>query len=211
MYARSAKGRTLTLGVSGMLWNRSLVMYDRETNSLWSHILGKAMQGPLKGAELKQIPSVMTDWRTWREKHPKSTVLWMSRTSNEYRRTFYRQPEKFVLGIVDGENSKSWGFDVLMRNPAKNDSWLKQPVLVAFERQSITARLFHRLIGDRVLTFQMAGGRLTDRETGSLWEPVTGRAVQGPLAGQYLKALPAIVSYKHTWNAFHPSGVATPR
>ena len=48
MYARKTKERTLTFGVSGMLWNRSLVMYDRETKSLWSHMLGEAMQGRLK-------------------------------------------------------------------------------------------------------------------------------------------------------------------
>ena len=30
-----------------MLWNRSLVMYDVETRSHWSHILGEAMQGEL--------------------------------------------------------------------------------------------------------------------------------------------------------------------
>ena len=69
-------------------------MYDRETDSLWSHLLGEAMKGPLKGSELKQIPSVMTDWKTWRTQHPESTVLWLSRTSHEYRREFYQQPER---------------------------------------------------------------------------------------------------------------------
>ncbi len=186
-----------------MLWNRSLVMYDRETSSLWSHLLGEAMSGPLKGSQMKQIPSVMTDWQTWRTQHPDSTVLWISRTSNEYRREFYRQPEKFVLGIAGGGRSNSWGFDLLMRNPALHDVWLEQPVLVAFERRSVTARLFDRRVGDRVLTFQMVGERLTDRETGTVWEPMTGRAVSGPLAGQFLKALPAIVSFKDAWSSFH--------
>ena len=40
MYAREAKGQTLTFQVSGMLWKRSLVMRDIETGSLWSHLLG---------------------------------------------------------------------------------------------------------------------------------------------------------------------------
>ena len=45
MYAAEVGKQKLTFGVSGMLWNRSLVMYDKETGTLWSHILGEAMQG----------------------------------------------------------------------------------------------------------------------------------------------------------------------
>ena len=43
------KDRKLTLCVSGKLWNRSLIMMDKETDSLWSHLLGEAMAGPLEG------------------------------------------------------------------------------------------------------------------------------------------------------------------
>ena len=61
MYASQVESRKLTFSVSGMLWNRSLVMLDQETKSLWSHILGQAMRGPLKGTRLEVIPSTMTD------------------------------------------------------------------------------------------------------------------------------------------------------
>jgi hypothetical protein len=50
----------------------------------------------------------------------------------------------------------------------------------------------------------MDGGTLTDRETGSTWEPVTGRAVAGPLAGRHLVALPATVSFRDAWLRFFP-------
>ena len=204
MYASDVDGESLTLGVSGMLWNRSLVMYDRETGSLWSHILGEAMQGKLKGKRLKQIPSVMTDWRTWRSQHPNSTVAWLSRTSTVYRREFYRRPETFVLGIADGGKAKAWTFDQLSRTPAINDRWRGDWVLVAFDSDSVTARLYERTVNERVLTFRSGAGKLTDIQTGSTWEPTTGRAMAGPLAGKYLTALPAIVSYKGVWFRFHP-------
>ena len=45
MYARKVDNRTLTFGVSGLLVRNSLVMYDRETGSLWSHLSGKALDG----------------------------------------------------------------------------------------------------------------------------------------------------------------------
>ena len=41
-------GKELTFMVSGMLWRDSLVMQDRETETLWSHVTGEAIRGPLK-------------------------------------------------------------------------------------------------------------------------------------------------------------------
>lgn len=204
MYARDVDGKTLSLGVSGMLWNRSLVMYDKETGSLWSHILGVAKQGPLRGKNLEQIPSVMTDWKTWSKEHPDGTVVLLSRTSKEYRTEFYRQPEQFVLGIAEGGKAKAWGLDRLVRALALNDTFDSQPVAVLFDRDSVTARLYSRKVKDRELTFEARGGKIKDRETGSTWEPVTGRGVDGLLKGSHLQALPAVVSYRQTWQTFHP-------
>ncbi|MBI3464337.1 MAG: DUF3179 domain-containing protein [Planctomycetes bacterium] len=204
MYARELDGQTLTLGVSGLLWNRSLVMYDKETGSNWSHILGEAKQGKLRGKRLEQIPSVITDWQSWRRQYPDSTVVLLSRTSGEYNREFYNPPRQFVLGIVNGDKAKAWGFDRLLESLAINDQFSGKPVLAAFDRGSMTPRLYHRTLDDRVLTFRAVGDNIKDRETGSAWEPVTGRATAGPLAGKYLTALPAIVSYRRVWLKFHP-------
>jgi hypothetical protein len=204
VYAREVDGKTLTLGVSGMLWNRSLVMYDKETNSLWSHILGKAMQGKLRGKELVQVPSVMTDWKTWSKDHPDGTVAMLSRTAREYRREFYRRPADFVLGIAEAGKAMAWGFDALSKTPVVNDSWDRKPVVVFFDKESMTARLFSRRVKGRELTFEVSGAKIKDKQTDSTWEPTTGRAVDGPLKGSHLEALPAIVSYRKTWLAFHP-------
>jgi hypothetical protein len=65
----------LTFAVSGMLWNRSLVMIDRETESLWSHLLGEAMQGPLKGSVLTQHVGILSFAHAWRQFHPDSRLL----------------------------------------------------------------------------------------------------------------------------------------
>ena len=64
--------------------------------------------------------------------------------------------------------------------------------------------MYDRRIGQRLLTFRNQNGKLVDSETDSTWDPLIGRALAGPLAGKYLKALPAIVSYKHVWYQFHP-------
>ena len=55
VYASEVGGKKLTFQVSGKLWNRSLVMRDLETGSLWSHILGECMEGELMGKKLELI------------------------------------------------------------------------------------------------------------------------------------------------------------
>jgi hypothetical protein len=205
VYAREVDGKTLTFGVSGLLWNGSLVMYDQETGSLWSHVLGEAKQGWLHGKKLKQMPSVMTDWRTWSREHQDGTVVLLSRTSEEYRTEFYRQPEQFVLGIAESGKAKAWGFDRLVEVPALKDTFDGQPVAVLFARDSVTVRLYSRKVKECTLTFEASAGRIKDKETNSIWEPVTGRAVEGPMKGTHLQALPAMVSYRNIWQTFHPA------
>jgi hypothetical protein len=211
VYARDVDKKTLTFAVSGLLWNRSLVMKDEETGSLWSHVLGEAKSGSLKGVKLKQVPSVITDWATWRRENPGGTIVLLSRTSHEYTREFYANPEQFVLGIVESGEAKSWGLDTLSRSPAVNDRLGKRAVLAAFDKSSLTARLYERKLGDRVLTFRLQDGQLTDEQTGSTWNPVTGQAVAGQLEGKHLTALPAILSYRIVWQRFHPPSENTRR
>jgi hypothetical protein len=66
VYAREVNGKTLTFGVSGKLIRNSLVMFDRETGTLWSHLTGEALDGPLIGNDLKQVLSEQTTWGRWR-------------------------------------------------------------------------------------------------------------------------------------------------
>ncbi len=204
MYAREVEGQTLTFAVSGLLWQSSLIMRDKETGSLWSHILGECKQGPLQGKTLVQLPSVMTTWQAWREQHPDGTVMAIPRTANEYRREFYRRRDQFVLGIASGEKPKAWGFDLLTKQPVLADELEGLPVVVFFDRASVTPRLYKRELDGELLSFRWTKQGVYDNETGSAWNPVTGRAMAGPLKGKSLAALPAIVSFRQVWERFHP-------
>ncbi|VTT99561.1 Uncharacterized protein OS=Candidatus Entotheonella sp. TSY2 GN=ETSY2_39745 PE=4 SV=1: DUF3179: DUF3179 [Gemmataceae bacterium] len=210
MYAAEVGKQKLTFGVSGMLWNRSLVMYDKETGTLWSHILGEAMQGKLKGEKLEQVPCVMTDWKTWSKQYPDGTVVMLSRSSKEYKTDFFKKPEQFVLGVASGTKAKSWRFDALAKATVVNDTWRDKPVAVLFDKQSVTARLFSRKVGDKELTFEGGEKGIRDKETGSTWEPTTGRATAGPLKGEHLTPLEGIVSYREVWAKFHPKSETYP-
>jgi len=98
VHTRQVGDQTLTFIVSGKLWRNSLIMQDKETNSLWSHITGDCMEGELKGTELSQIPSVQTTWADWQTAHPETRVLKKSEeiTSSRYE-GYFNDPEKTGL------------------------------------------------------------------------------------------------------------------
>lgn len=76
-YNSEVAGRTLTFGTSGLLYRSNKLMFDEETNSLWSSLYGRPVVGPLvrSGLELERLPVVTTTWGEWREEHPETTVL----------------------------------------------------------------------------------------------------------------------------------------
>ena len=62
-------------GVSGVLYNSDLVLYDRATETLWDQIEAKGIVGPMTGERLRLIPVSMTQWGRWRQAHPDTLVL----------------------------------------------------------------------------------------------------------------------------------------
>ncbi len=205
VYTRKVGKRTLNLAVSGMLWNRSLVMIDEETRSLWSHLLGEAMQGPLKGTKLQAVPAEMVTWESWRREHPKTTVLNLSRSARNYVKQFYRQPQDFVFGWIENGQPYAAGFDMLIKNPVLNLKLAKSTMVVTFDKDSTAAHLFSSVLDGRTLQFVPdKQGRMRDTQTTTIWSSNTGVAVEGPLKGKRLKQLVGIVSYARTWKGFHP-------
>ncbi len=74
-FDRRLDGQTYDFGTSGRLYNSSLVMYDRQTESLWTHFDGRAVVGALTGASLGGLSVQMTSWATFRDAHPTALVL----------------------------------------------------------------------------------------------------------------------------------------
>ena len=78
VYAGKKGQGQYTLGVSGRLMDENLVMWDEETGSLWSQILGKGLQGDAEGVELDMLPAIFVGMGTWHRMHPDSKVLNLS-------------------------------------------------------------------------------------------------------------------------------------
>ncbi len=177
-------------------------MYDTQTRSLWSHHLGKAMSGPLAGSVLRVLPAIMTDWKTWRALHPDTTVVLLARTTDEYRREFYRDPTSFLIGVTAGPAARAWPFDQLQETPVVNDSFQGVPLVVVFHAASHTAMVFRRETAAGAVSLHLEAHGLVDSRSGAAWDPSSGRIVSGGLDD--LAPVAGIVSYRRTWETFHP-------
>ncbi len=206
-------------------------MYDHQTDSLWSHLVGAAVAGPMKGAKLTPIQSMFTKWEVWRNFHPTSKVLSIGRSAlfgslRDPYESYYRSPDtgiiairvtdkriypkEYVLGIVLNDRARAYPFSTLNRQPIVNDTFEGIPLLVVFEAETATGVIFERKIENKIASFkrtQLAdkkGPSLVDDITGSVWEGLTGRAIQGPSRGKKLKPLPTTPSFWFGWVDHYP-------
>ncbi|MCP5113198.1 MAG: DUF3179 domain-containing protein, partial [bacterium] len=66
VFRREVAGEEKHVGVSGLLYRSDLLLYDRETESLWSQIMAEAVAGPAVGSKLALMRSEHRSWAAWR-------------------------------------------------------------------------------------------------------------------------------------------------
>jgi len=224
VYARSVDGRTLTFLVSGKLWRNSLIMEDAQTHSTWSHVLGKALLGPLKGAQLRVIPSVQTTWTSWAAAHPDTRLLKKEKavTSSPYQ-SYFDDPKKtglfraqwlagrlpgkkLVYGVHAGPQAAAVTAGALEGKGIARLKLGETPVMV-FRAADGGVRAFV-LPGDPpVLSLEHSGNTVAEKKKGDgrSWSLNTGRCEAGPCVGTSLKELPVEVAYWFAWSGFYPN------
>ena len=89
-YRREIRGVETTFGTSGRLFASALVMYDRATESLWTHFDGRAVVGILAGEQLESISSPLMAWGDFRSAYPTGQVLDWTQTG--FRRSYGVNP-----------------------------------------------------------------------------------------------------------------------
>ncbi len=185
-------GRVRVFGVSGLLYDSDLLMYDRETESLWSQLGARAITGPSAGQVLELLPLRHTSWQDWLQRHPDTVVLSHDTGHRrDYRRDPYRdyaadprslmfpvarrddrlRPKSLVLGLKIGDEARAWPLAALSgRDLPLADTLSGTDVLIHF-----------------------------DAKAGAAW----ATAADGTL-------LPATETYWFAWFTFHPeTGVYT--
>lgn len=135
VFDRRSEGKVLVFGVSGLLINSNLVMYDRDpaealiakdprvvsahTPSLWSQLAFEAVAGPAAQSHTKLtlIPGVgLSTWASWNIRHPDSTVAmpdetdWRRMKEMDYRR--YWNDGKVKYPVVQLAPDEADGFTI---------------------------------------------------------------------------------------------------
>jgi hypothetical protein len=62
-------------GVSGLLYNSNLIMYDRNSSSYWPQMLLKSAAGNRQNENIQLKPLIETSWKNWKALFPNTLVL----------------------------------------------------------------------------------------------------------------------------------------
>lgn len=184
-YQARAGDRELEFGVSGLLYNSDMLLYDRESQSLWSQIRRQAISGPMKGTKLQPVPVMHTRWSDWQQRYPDSQVL---STDTGHRRDYTRDP---YAGYV--ETRKLW-FPVTAEDGRFHP---KEPVLGVEIDGQFKAYPFVELEKSATVVNDSLAGRQIVVKYDSRNRTATAEDAGGDM-------LPGVIAYWFAWYAFHP-------
>ncbi len=161
-FSADIDGHTRSFGVSGLLYNSDVLLYDRQTDSLWSQILGQAVSGPARGTRLTLLPTAHTTWADWRNRHPDTLVLSEDTGhQRDYDRTPYTgyatsprvyfpvshedrryHPKELVIGLTLADRHKVYPFAELSKrgSPIK-DRFAGRDLTIEFDSVHRTGRV----------------------------------------------------------------------
>jgi len=156
-------GQALSFGVSGLLYNSDVLLYDRESESLWSQLKGQAISGKYKGRKLTQVPLMLITWGDWQARYPEGKVLSQNTGYfRDYNRSPYGQyenspliyfpvefrsqafhPKERVLGIEIEGQFKAYPFAELAKlgKSELTDSFNNRVFKVRFDAQKRTGEI----------------------------------------------------------------------
>jgi len=160
VFDRVVEGTTLDFGTSGKLYKSDLVMYDRQTHSLWAQMEGRAIVGQRAGTRLKLVPANTIAFDEWRAAHPGGKVL--SRETG-HRRPYganpyegYDQPtlspflflgrpdprhppKERVVGVTVGEAARAYPWSLLAKRGVVSDTLGGERLVVFYRPGTLSA------------------------------------------------------------------------
>ena len=143
-------GQTLRFGVSGLLRNSDLVMWDSTTETLWQQITGEAIVGELAGTQLELLGASVIRWGDFQDNFANGDVLsrqtGFSRSYGQNPYTGYsssQRPFLFdgeiddrfppldrVVGVTVNGIDKAYPFRLISGVGAVNDVVAEIPIIV---------------------------------------------------------------------------------
>ena len=198
VFDRRVDGRITSFGVTGILRNADLVMYDRETESWWQQFTGEAIVGARTGHVLTRLPAPLISFDQFKQAYPKGMVL-KPPFPGRYR--YGRNP------YIHYDSSNGM-FNVFARLP-RGFSRMERVVVVGDQawRLSALAKAGRIEQGDIRLSWQpgqasaLDSGRIADgRDVGTI------RAERKNADGAWQEAI-YDVTFAFAFAAFKPDGI----
>ncbi len=184
VFNREMDGRIFQFGVSGLLYQSDVLLYDRQTGSLWSQLGMEAVSGAYVGKELEWLSSEVITWESWSYEYPEGEVL---SKETGYSRPYSRNP------YAEYENMTGTMFSVpRYRKELKSKEWV---LGILMEEAQVAFQLSKLLPGRTVETF---AGKTIEVE----YNPETGFA--RAREKETKKELISVQSYWFAWQAFYP-------
>ena len=224
------KGQKTTYGVSGFVYNANLMPYDRRTESLWSQMLVRCIQGEKVGEEPVHYSVIETTWETWQQLYPNSSVLSISTGFerpydvypyiNQLTLADYRQDEflispigkddrrlhrkERVLGVNINDEAKVYRFSSF-GGPISviSDKFQGEELVIIGSKDLKIILSFFADIDDQTLVFEPIIDDLPNilkDNEGNIWD-VFGYATDGPRKGQQLGIPKSNMGYWFAWGA----------
>jgi hypothetical protein len=183
IFDRARANGASSFGVSGLLYKSDMLMYDRETESLWSQLKMEAVAGSLAGTKLPLLSSEQLTFAAWREKYPRGKVL---STDTGFERNYTRDP----YGSYDPSKGLMFGVGKV-RNDLPHNAW----VIGFLVGETAYAVPLDALPDGKTVLLESAGAQITLRLD------ATTRAIQ---VNNGTNAVPTVRAYWFAWQAFNP-------
>lgn len=221
-------GSETTFGVSGLLYNNNLILYDRRTDSNWAQLSLKAVNGAQIGEKPILSNVVETDWKTWKTLYPNTKVLTsdtgFDRPYNVYPYGDYRTNQNLFLfavnplndalphkervyAIMTDKKSKVYRFQNFQNGKILKEIFEGANYLIVGNENLINSFELNsnQLALNFTFSFNNSETFFTDNE-GNSWNAF-GTAISGPRTGEILKSAKSVVSYWFAIAAFYPNPV----
>ncbi|MDX1636605.1 MAG: DUF3179 domain-containing protein [Balneolaceae bacterium] len=131
---RMIDGEIAEYGVSGRLFRNNLIPYDRKTDSRYSQMQVRGVNGSRAGSELNTLQVVQTTWATWKAMYPESEVLTTNTGFSRnysgflYGRGYYSGNSGTLFPVQHSDNrlpTKERLHGVIAERPADEDARVK--------------------------------------------------------------------------------------
>lgn len=124
-FNRTINGRILTFGVSGLLYLDNVLMYDHQTESLWSQLFLRSVTGTQTETPLEFVISEQMLYKKWLEKYPDGVVLSTDTGQNRnysidpYASYFASPGPLFPVGDIRNDlGAKDWIYGIEVEGKA---------------------------------------------------------------------------------------------